>query len=65
MSAALDTEQVIARINAIIQELEALRQQLVAPTPRALNFTEALFGSLGHGAWEEYDLHLDWARFGA
>lgn len=27
------------------------------------NLTSQLFGALGHGAWDEYDLQLDWVRF--
>lgn len=59
-----DPRLVIARIDAIIRELEALRRQLVAPVTTGMpNLTEQLFGALGHGTWDEYDLQLDWARF--
>ena len=27
------------------------------------NLVDQLFGALGHGTWEEYDLDLDWKRF--
>lgn len=63
-----DPHQVIARIDAIIRELEALRQQVGILAPPTLQttthgLTEELFGAAGHGAWEEYDLNLDWVRF--
>ncbi|MFQ5855320.1 MAG: hypothetical protein ACE5LU_06730 [Anaerolineae bacterium] len=63
---SLNSRQVIARIDAIIHELESLRHQLASPTPTltpTTNLTEQLFGALGQGAWDEYDLHLDWLRF--
>ncbi len=64
--AALDPHQVIMRIDAIIRELEALRQQVTMLTPatsETSGLTKELYGSLGHGSWEEYDLDLDWVRF--
>jgi len=57
----LDPRQIIPRIDAAIRELEALRRELTAPVPPR-NLTEQLFGSLGRGAWNEYDLNLDWAK---
>lgn len=66
MSTSLDANRIIARIDAVIHELEALRQQLIAPaSPSTSDLTDLLFGALGRGTWEEYDLNLDWARFGA
>jgi len=54
----------LARIESAIHELETLRRQLLVPAITAGNLAEQLFGALGHGSWEEYDLNLDWARFG-
>jgi hypothetical protein len=59
-----NTQQIVARIDAIIQELEALRRQLTLMTaPLAPNVTAPLFGALGHGAWDEYDPDLDWTQY--
>jgi hypothetical protein len=64
-SIAQDQRQIIARIDIIIRELEALRRQLTVPSkeapPRGL--TDELFGAAGRGTRDEYDLQLDWARF--
>ena len=59
-----DPRQIIPRIDAAIRELEALRRELTTPAP-SHNLTERLFGSLGRGAWDEYDLDLDWTRITA
>ena len=48
-----DPRPIIARIDAAIRELEALRRQLTAPA-KVLNLTEQMFGALGQGAWDEY-----------
>lgn len=60
-------ETILQRIDAIIRELEALRQVVVAAkiTPPAENLAQQLFGALGQGSWAEYDLNLDWQRFDA
>ncbi len=61
----LNTRQVVQRIDGMIRELEVMRRQLVT-TPKIIQpsgLTDELFGALGHGTWEEYDLNLDWARF--
>ena len=63
---ALDTRQVVKRIDAMMRELEAMRRQLTT-VPKAgpsSRLTDELFGALGQGSWAEYDLGLDWARFG-
>ncbi len=60
-----DTEEMIKRIDAMIRELEGMRREL-ATMPKAeanQNVVDELFGALGHGTWDEYDLNLDWARF--
>jgi len=62
----LDTtpEAVIKQIDAIIRELQGLRQIILVQTrPPNGNLTEQLYGALGQGSWDEYDLHLDWQRF--
>ena len=57
-------EAVVTRIDAIIQELQALRElvarEVSSPTD---DLTEQLFGALGQGTWDEYDPDLDWIRF--
>jgi hypothetical protein len=58
---SVDREQVLTRIESAIRELETLRRQLITPIVTVGNLSEQLFGSLGHGSWEEYDLNLDWA----
>lgn len=64
-STVQDQRQIIARIDTIIRELEALRHQLTAPSKEApvRGLTNELFGAAGHGTHDEYDLQLDWARF--
>ena len=63
-----DQREVIARIDTIIHELEALRRQPESATmPRtsvATSITEELFGAAGQGARDEYDLNLNGTRFG-
>ena len=44
--AKLDPRQMVARIDAIIFELSALRRQLATSTKTAQGFTDLLFGSL-------------------
>jgi hypothetical protein len=57
---------IVQRIDAIIAELQVLRQQVVtiqtSATPPA-NLVDELAGSLGQGTWDEYDHQLDWKRF--
>jgi hypothetical protein len=52
-------------LDEIVQELLAIRQMLGAPEPEPTppGATRRLFGCLGQGTWDEYDLDLDWARF--
>jgi hypothetical protein len=57
-------ETILKRIDAIIQELEALRKIVVTTqAPPQNNLAEKLFGALGPGTWAEYDLDLEWQRF--
>jgi hypothetical protein len=62
----LDTRQVIERIDAMMRELAAIRRQLsTLPNVAAVSgLTQELFGAAGKGTHDEYDLQLDWKRFG-
>ena len=64
--ATLDTRQIVGRIDAMMRELEMLRRELskMPKVESSSGLTDKLFGALGHGTWAEYDLNLDWARFG-
>jgi hypothetical protein len=56
---------ILQRIDTIIRELEELRKMIVplqAELP-ADNLAQQLYGVLGQGTWDEYDLDLDWQRF--
>jgi predicted RNA-binding protein len=59
-------DEILDRIDAIIHELESLRK--IVETKRIetsrTNLADQLFGSLGKGEWAEYNLDLDWERFG-
>jgi hypothetical protein len=61
------SEMILRRIDAIIRELELLRTLVIASETQqpAEDLTQKLFGVLGRGNWEEYDLNLDWQRFEA
>jgi hypothetical protein len=53
-------ETILRRIDAIIRELEDLRQAVVAAqvsSPTA-DLAQKLFGALGQGSWAEYDPDL-------
>ncbi|GAB4143973.1 MAG: hypothetical protein Fur0021_00110 [Candidatus Promineifilaceae bacterium] len=59
---------ILERIDAIIAELQVLRQQVLTaqPTvPPQTNLVDGLAGALGQGTWDEYDPELDWKRFEA
>ena len=59
-------ETIIRQIDTIIRELQELQRLLSAQArPTNGNLTDQLYGALGRGSWEEYDLHLDWQRFSA
>jgi len=61
---ALEAQQMTRRIDEMISELQTFRRQLNPPIPVAPpNIVDQLFGALGHGTWEEYDLDLEWKRF--
>jgi len=63
----LSSEVILRRIDAIIRELELLRSLVSASETQqpTEDLAQKLFGILGHGNWEEYDLKLDWQRFEA
>ncbi|MCZ7670448.1 MAG: hypothetical protein M5U34_26450 [Chloroflexi bacterium] len=59
-------KEILQRIDAIISELQVLRQQVLTiqpPDVPSANLVEELAGSLGQGTWDEYDPDLDWKRF--
>ncbi|MBK8434303.1 MAG: hypothetical protein IPL28_24775, partial [Chloroflexi bacterium] len=51
-----DTQLILNRLDTIMRELESLRRQIIMPSPPPTNLTDQLFGSLGKGTWEEYEL---------
>lgn len=59
-------DEILDRIDAIIHELESLRK--IVETKRVetsrTDLADQLFGSLGKGEWAEYNLDLDWEKFG-
>jgi hypothetical protein len=60
LDAVGDTRQIMAQIDMIIPELLALRRRLIAVLPAPIttshHLTATLYGALGHGVWDEYDL---------
>lgn len=60
-------ENILQRIDAIIAELQQLRQSVTEmqkqTTVSSRSIVDELFGSLGPGTWDEYDDMLDWKRF--
>jgi uncharacterized membrane protein len=69
MNMDLQTNQsphaLLKRIDAIMRELQALRQSVQEMQTEApeTNLTQQLYGALGQGDWNEYDLDLEWQRF--
>lgn len=60
----MPSEAVLERIDAILRELLELRQTVAAQGRVARgNLAKELFGALGRGTWEEYNLDQDWQRF--
>jgi predicted transcriptional regulator len=55
-------EAILQRIDAIMRELGELRQMVlrIQSEPAAGNLAQQLYGVLGQGTWEEYDMQLDW-----
>ena len=63
-----EQQKIVARIDAIIQELEQLRRELIETAqPDSTDTTgivEELFGAAGQGEIDEYDdLQGIWGRF--
>jgi hypothetical protein len=58
------TVRILERIDAIIQELQELRQEVLTRDRHSeQNLAAQLYGAWGKGTWDEYDPHLDWQRF--
>jgi predicted transcriptional regulator len=55
-------EAILQRIDTIMRELGELRQMVlrIQSEPAAGNLAQQLYGVLGQGTWEEYDMQLDW-----
>ena len=64
-----ELQDVVARLDTIIRELEGLRRQLTAPptnaTPLKMSRVDQLYGAAGTGSRDEYDPNLAWSRFAA
>jgi hypothetical protein len=54
-------EAILQRIDAIMRELGELRQMAlrIQSQPTTGDLAQQLYGVLGHGSWEEYDMQLD------
>ena len=58
------SDRILERIDAIIQELQELRQEvLIQERTSEKNLAAGLYGAWGQGSWSEYEPHLDWQRF--
>ena len=59
------TAVLLERIDAIIDELQVLRQTVLAmqSSPAQSHLTQQLYGAFGQGTWAEYESDLDWQRF--
>ena len=59
------TAVLLERLDAIIDELQVLRQtvQAMQSRPAEINLTQQLYGAFGQGTWDEYEIDLDWQRF--
>lgn len=63
-----ERDVILARLDAIMREVAAIRQTLLAmtePVTQRGNFTERLLGCLGTEPVSGYDFSLDWQRFAA
>jgi hypothetical protein len=60
----IPAEVLLERIEIIAHELEELRRTVLLQTrPAGRDLAHQLYGALGQGSWDEYDLDLDWQRF--
>ena len=69
-TAHISPEALLKRIDAIIHELQALRQLVVVQPqpqtePHETDLITQLAGCLGQGSWDEYKDDIEWERFGS
>jgi len=60
---------ILQRLDKIAAELYSLRQAVIGaqehvPESDQEDIVMQLYGALGHGSKDEYDMMLDWDRFG-
>ena len=60
---------ILQRLDKIAAELYSLRQAVIGaqehlPESDQKDIVMQLYGALGHGSKDEYDMMLDWDRFG-
>lgn len=61
-------EALLQRIDTIIREMMELREKVArmqSVTDTDEDLAQQLYGAVGHGTWDEYDMDLDWQRFEA
>lgn len=58
-----EREKLLQQIDTLIRDLQHLRAQLGAPFSPTPSKVSDLFGKLGRGCWQEYDLDMEWERF--
>jgi len=61
-------EALLQRIDAIMRELQELRQLVIAQPlfqgkPQEPDLVAQLSGCLGQGSWKEYEDDIEWERF--
>lgn len=67
--APVASQLILQRLDTIAAELYSLRQAIIGSQARLSesdqeNIVLQLYGALGHGSQGEYDVMLDWDRFG-
>ncbi len=57
--------ELIVRLDSLIQEMQDLRRQIsfLATVKSESNFVQRLYGAMGQGTREEYDVFADYERF--
>lgn len=67
MAVSTSDNNVLVRIDAIMQELAELRQLVIAQNPddqtTGQGIAHQLYGSLGSGTWNEWESDSTWQRF--
>jgi len=70
MLTEVEAKQLLNRVDSLILELEKIRNQIasLSSAPASINvtipaMTELLFGAMGKGKWDEYDIFADYERF--